>query len=147
MPETFLTLLLQRAIVGLESYVTAAIYLEAGSRGLLDEDLLSKLRNPFLFGGRGTADNYYNRMPAIIDEQYSLRVVDNTLWEQVRVFYSDIRNPLFHGYQIASITSFPVSVLRAYEFIGRLYKWIDSWHDFEKFMPGVKIPKDEEESC
>lgn len=142
-PEAFFTFILQRAILGLESYITGAVYLEAGIRGLLNEDLLSRLRNPFQFGGRGTADNFYNRMPAIIVPEYSLNTSQPELWERTREFYRSVRNPLFHGFQLETIMTFPFPVLRAFEFIHELYTWIDSWHDLEQFLAAANMTMQE----
>src|SRR5687767_6967213 len=61
LPDPFLTLVLQRAILGLEAYVSVAVYMEAGARVESLSELARFIRNPFDLGGRGTADTYYNR--------------------------------------------------------------------------------------
>lgn len=134
MPSTFLTIILRQAIIGLESYAVWVVYTEAGMNGLLNDDLIKRLRNPFSLGGRGTADNYYNAMPAIINEDYCLRICDNELWEKTKIFYAEIRNPIFHGNEIEVFSGFPMPVLHAYEFIGEIYHWFDSWFDIDEFM-------------
>lgn len=60
------------------------------------------------------------------------------LWETTKTFYKEIRNPLFHGSQIADSTNVE-SVLNAYEYKAEIYAWIDSWNP--TFIPtdGITI--------
>lgn len=99
-PEIFLSILLQRAVVGVESYLPTAVYFMA----LMNErtELLSHegIRDPYALRGRGTADNYYNRLPSLYDPKFALQTFDVHLWEQTKQFYRDVRNPLFHGYEL-----------------------------------------------
>ena len=47
MPEDLLTLILQRTILGLESYVSAAVWMKLGELGRLTPELNRVARNPF----------------------------------------------------------------------------------------------------
>jgi hypothetical protein len=49
------------------------------------------------------------------------------LWGRTKLFYEQVRNPVFHGYQIdgESVQYFPP----AFRHIGDIYDWIDAWHD------------------
>jgi hypothetical protein len=134
MPDTLLTILLQRAILGFESYVTDAAYQLCGEAGRLTPELAAKLRNPFSLGGGGTADNYFNRMPALVDTQYQLKVADAELWETTRRFYTVVRNPLFHGNEVDMFSIY--GVLRSHQHIDRLYWWVDGWYHPEKVVKG-----------
>ena len=121
--------MLQRAILGIESYIAGAVFIEAGRRGLFvaagGSKLVAKIRNPFLLGGRKTADNFYHLLPSEIDPQYSLKNRDHKLWEQVFLFYKETRNPLFHGKQIS--TTNPKAIVPQFEMIKSMYGWIESW--------------------
>src|SRR5450759_1597527 len=46
-PGDLLTLILQRTVLGLESYVSAAVWLELGKSGRLTPELSKVVRNPF----------------------------------------------------------------------------------------------------
>jgi hypothetical protein len=138
MPQEFLTLIVQRAILGIESYLPLAIKSAAYDRDMLTDKIFRGCKNPFGLGGRGTADNFYNRLPALLGEEYCLKNSNPELWETTRTFYSKIRNPLFHGSQIADHTNVE-GILSAYEYMAEIYAWIDSWHP--AFIPtnGITI--------
>jgi hypothetical protein len=123
----FLALLLQRAITGIESYIPAAVMIEAARRGCIEPEDGELLRNPFVVGGRGTADVYYHRLPAKLCEGISLKLRNPGLWGDNLRFYKQVRNPIFHGKEP---TPDSVDGVRdAFRHIARLYEWIDSWHD------------------
>lgn len=136
MPEGFLTLILQRAILGVESFLPGAVFIEAGMAGMLDDTNLHKIRNPFKLGGKTTADNFYHRLPALLDPALSLKVSVPELWEQNFQFYNEIRNPLFHGRQIDDRKNV-YSVYKAFIHLASIYDWIDSWHSMEKIVSGA----------
>jgi len=137
MPPDFLTLILQRGILGVESYLTASVFAEAALKGILTKENLSVFKNPFKLGGRSTADNYYNRLPAIVDRKISLKKCNQELWKTTVRFYSEIRNPLFHGSELND--SNVEGVLCAYQFLADIYDWIDSWHSPENLIKGGSI--------
>lgn len=126
MESDFLTLISQRAILGLEAYVPFATVIQAGRLGKLNKELFRQTQDPFGLGGRGTAENYFNRLPALADRAFALSCRDPELWEETRLFYKDIRNPLFHGSQISRDDG-AEATLGLHEFVARLYAWIDVW--------------------
>jgi hypothetical protein len=134
MPEGLLTLLIQRAILGIEAYIPGAVMHETALRGTLSADLAEKLKNPFSFGGRSTVANFYHRLPAQVDPTFSLKVADKQSFDRTVRFYSGIRNPLFHGKQVNECDLAPVRA--AFDHLAQLYEWIDSWHSPEHLIKG-----------
>lgn len=135
MPNDLLTLILQRAILGVEAYIPGAVLIEMGHRGLLNRNKLIFIRNPFKLGGRSTVDNYYHLLPGMLDEKCSLKVTNNSLWDQTKKFYTKIRNPIFHGYQVSNNDI--DSVLRVFQHLAAIYDWIDVWHSPNNIIPGA----------
>lgn len=135
MPGPFLSLLVQRATLGLESYVPAMVFMLAGQRGMLSKEILDAIRTPARLGG-GTAEACFNKLPGLISDAFPLRIVNPALWERTRVFYREVRNPLFHGYEISGENG-PRAVTNAIEHLALLYGWIDSWSDIEQVWPGA----------
>ena len=137
LPDDLLTMILQRAILGLESYVGAAVEYELTARQQLTEEKKKYLSNPFQLRGNGTADILFNRLPALVSESIQLAKVNPGLSERVREFYSAVRNPLFHGYQLSCAT--PDQVLAALVLIAAIYEWIDSW--YTAFSPSAFVAR------
>lgn len=136
MPEDFLTLIVQRAILGMEAYLVGAVYVQAGLRGKLTKELAQKLQNPFrIKRGARAVESFYDLLPSALDRKISLRVFHPGLWKRTGRFYAEIRNPLFHGKQISDVN--PVPVRKAFDFLARLYEWIDDWHSPEDIMKGA----------
>jgi len=127
LPGDLLTMILQRQILGIESYISGIVVMEVVRKNLVTPDITKKLKDPFSFGGRGTADNYYNRLPAVLDPNNSLRQSNPDLWQETRQFYKDVRNPLFHGKHI--FNDDPKALLPPLELLKQLYAWIESWFD------------------
>ena len=129
MPDDLITLILQRVIMGLESYLPGAVYFELGYRGRLKENI-KLIENPYKLGGNGTVDNYYHRLPKLVEEKFSLKIANAHLWSQTRAFYTEVRNPIFHGNHI---TNRNAKVLRqVFNYLEQIYIWIDSWHNYEQ---------------
>src|SRR5438552_18947413 len=86
MPEDLLTLILQRTILGAESYIPAAVWLELGKTGRLTQELNKTIRNPSSIktNRRGMAVRYYNLVPALLDPKHALETADPALWEDVQ---------------------------------------------------------------
>jgi hypothetical protein len=135
MPDDFLTLILQRAILGIEAYLSGAVYVECGYRGILTNELGAKIHNPFRLGGRKTIDKLYDKLPGLVDPTASLMVSNEGLWKRNAEFYSNVRNPLFHGKQISN--SHVPGVREAFDHLAQLYEWIDTWHSPEKILKGA----------
>jgi hypothetical protein len=120
-----ITVLLQRIVLGLEARIPTAVFIELSCQGRLTKEMISKINDPFNLGGRSMADCYYNRMPALVEERFSLSKHDAELWELVRTFYSDIRNKIFHGHFVSNMTSADLDFV--FSVFDRVYDWNDSW--------------------
>lgn len=129
-PHELATDLMRRSIIALESYVVGAVRITALNADSWSDAFEQKLVNPFhLKGkGRGTADAYYNKVPALVSADFSLNVADNPLWTEVAAFYQRSRNPLFHGHMIREAEIEPL--MAAHQLIARVYAWIDSWSTY-----------------
>ena len=141
MSDPLITYLLQKILTGAESYICGAVFDECGINGLLNEDIMKKINNPFLLKGRSTANNYYNRLPSLVDPKIKLENQNKGLWDQVDQFYRDIRNPIFHGNEIRSQRSPNIEgIYKSFVLIAEIYEWIDSWHSIDTgLMPGASI--------
>lgn len=134
MPEDFLTLLLQRAILGIESYLPGALIHTSAILGKISEEHFTRMRNPFSFGARSAVKNLYHLMPAEVHEELSLMHLDQALYQKTGLFYKHIRNPIFHGKQLREIN---IAALRsAFNHLALIYEWIDYWFDPEKLIDG-----------
>ena len=134
MPDDLATLLLQRAILGVEAYLPAALKYAAAQLKVVSKELLAKIDNPFSLGGKTLASNVYDRMPAAVHAELSLRYLDQELYDTNLRFYRSVRNPLFHGKQLRDTE---IESLRfAFDHIARIYEWIDYWHNPELEVKG-----------
>lgn len=120
-----LTILLQRAILGTESFLRGAVLLELVQRKQTNSKTRDYITDPFMLNGGGTANNYYNKLPALIDKSYSLQRVNPKLWVDVKNFYKETRNPLFHGHLLN--TNDPESLKPYLTIIKNIFGWIDGW--------------------
>jgi hypothetical protein len=133
-PDQFFTFLTQLSVIGLEAYANSAVHYELGMAGRMQENI-QYIRNPFSIPGEsGTAAKYYKLMPALFSNEISLPECNPQLWEDVKIFYKEIRNPLFHGAQLD--TSNVDDLIKIFELIADIYQWIDSWHEPEKIIQG-----------
>ena len=133
MPGALLTLLLQRAILGIESYLPGAVYFQLGIRGKLDQTTVGRLRNPASLAGRKMVEKYYRGLPALVDPGWSLQELNRPLWKATVRFYEEVRNPLMHGYEVDPKAV--DGVYQAFEHLAQLYKWIDGWHNPRSWWP------------
>jgi hypothetical protein len=133
--NSLLTHALREAIVGLESAVCGAVFLECLEAGTLDDAAREAVKNPFSIKKyRGTVACVYIGLPEMVNEQFTLKSMNKSLWEQLKYFYKEIRNPIFHSYEIE--TDDPEPVWQALELIWQVYKWLNSWHPIEKLLDG-----------
>jgi hypothetical protein len=133
-PDQFFTYLTQTSILGVEAYVVGATYFALGNLGKLKENI-EYLRDPFSIpGGGGTALKYYKALPGLVTDEIALPNVNSILWENVRRFYREIRNPLFHGNQLD--TNNPADLTKIFELLADIYGWIDTWHDPNNIIEG-----------
>jgi hypothetical protein len=132
-----LSLLVQRAIQGVESYTRGAVWIKLCELGRMTEDLYAKTRNPFSIQARsGTAAAYFHHLPALIDPDLSVKVIDPEYWEKLAAFYKDVRNPLFHGSHFAS--GDVQNATEAFWHIEELYAWLDQWYE-SGWTPGKRL--------
>lgn len=137
MPEDLFTLLLQRSVLGLESYLSSALWHTSAVLGIATPSLAAKIRNPSAFGARLFAANIYDRMPASVHPELSLRYQDQSLYEKTVAFYKEVRNPIFHGKQLSNPD---VEALRdAFAHLSNVFGWIDHWHPPEKRYNGSLV--------
>ncbi len=137
MPDDFMTLVLQRAILGIEAYLPFALWYTSAVLGNMSKELVAKLKKPFSFGSKSAVANIYHRMPAAVHPELSLRHLDEALYERNVAFYREVRNPLFHGQQL---TEPSVSSMReAFLHLAHLYEWIDYWYNPEKLVKGGAV--------
>src|SRR5436190_9469514 len=95
--DDLLSMIVQRAVLGVEAYISAAVWSEIGPRRTELNELIG---NPFkIVRGSGTALSYYHHLPSLLSATLSLRDSKPELWKRVEDFYRDVRNPLFHGMQ------------------------------------------------
>jgi hypothetical protein len=132
--QDFFTIILQRMILGAESYVPAAVWCELGNCGRLTSELNKAIRNPFSIktNRRGTAERYYNLVPALLDPKYALDQANPALWEDVHEFYKTVRNKILHGYQIGNDR--PEVLYPTLDLFNAVYDWVHSWHDIPTFQ-------------
>lgn len=129
-PNQLLTLLLQRTISGLESYVVGATWIEMNMRGKLTGELNTQIRNPFIIPGeKGAVAKYYHLLPALLESAFSLKRCELVLYEETGEFYKQVRNPLFHGQELE--TNDPSEILPYFTLIQKIYDWIAQWHEPE----------------
>jgi len=133
-PNTLLTYLLRDAIVAVEGAVSGAVFVEALHRGTMTDELLEATKNPFSLKKRGTAACVYNGLPELIDTSLQMEISKPTLWDRVQHFYREVRNPIFHAFEIA--TDDPDPVWQCLEFLWEVFQWLNSWHTIERLTEG-----------
>lgn len=127
LPHDLLTLMLQRAVLGTESYLPAAVEYELATCGPISLEARSAIRNPYSLA-RSTAKAFYDRLPALIDSSKALSRYDQALYNRVREFYRDVRNPIFHGFWVDFSAESYDAVAAAFSMLAQVYDWIDSWY-------------------
>jgi hypothetical protein len=127
LPNDLLTLMLQRTVVGLECYVSAAVEYELSKRGRLTSDFEMQLKNPFSLN-RNAVVALYEKLPELLDPQLKLSAQNGQLFAELRSFYKSVRNPIFHGGQLAFSGDNYDQVAAVFELIACVYDWIDSWY-------------------
>src|SRR6185369_9893563 len=133
-PNTLLTYLLRDAIVGLECAVSGAVWDEIAGSGKMTNEISEAIKDPFSLRLRGTAACVFNGLPALVDTSYALDKADPTLWQEVKTFYREVRNPIFHAYEVEG--NDPDPVWKSFELIWKIYQWLNGWHPIEKLLFG-----------
>jgi hypothetical protein len=119
--------MLRTAILGLESYIVAAVEYQLAARQLLGDAERRALENPFSLD-RSAARAFYDKLPALVNKAIPLSRHDQALFERLRSFYKRVRNPLFHGNEVALTGESYDAVAAAFEMLAAVYDWIDSWY-------------------
>jgi len=135
MPNALLTHILRDSIVGLESAVGGAVYCEALDRRVMNQKIMEATKDPFSLGAKGTAACVYNALPSLIEKDFALELAKPDLWNKVKQFYKEVRNPIFHAYQIAEHD--PNPTWKCLELLWEIYQWLNSWHPLEKVAGGM----------
>jgi hypothetical protein len=125
LPKDLLTYFLQRAVLGVEACVSAAAGWEATRARPSHGRACAEDGRPISVAGHGTADAFYNRLPRLLDREYALERCDPRLWATTEQFYQEIRNPLFHGYQLYHPEVEQVS--EAFALLDSVQAWIETW--------------------
>lgn len=120
--------IMRLCIMGIECYVSAAVWETMHRCGTYTPEVKEKINNPFSMG-RKAHEVYYHHLPQLIGEPYSLKLFDNNLWSKTVALYREVRNKIFHGYQATDIT--PKSMQLFVNHIAEMYDWIDLWHSLE----------------
>lgn len=125
-PESYFTTLLRTTIVGIECTVESSALEELLFSNRLTEQLRHSVRNPMSLA-RSLPDAYYNRIPQLVKATAPLKSYNGKLWNTVQQFYREIRNPIFHGYQLSHVEAEPLR--NTFEMFDDIFEWVDSWAD------------------
>lgn len=130
-----ITVLLQRVILSFEASIPLSVMLELACTSRLTANMLASINDPMRLppskGRRsGAADCYFNLLPSLVHPQHALEKSDPELWKLVQTFYREIRNKIFHGYYVTSMT--PEDLDYMFSVFDRIWVWCDSWCNFEQ---------------
>lgn len=126
-PDDLLTLMLQRAVLGVESYLCAAVEYELSGRDALSDELKDKLSNPFSLNNKAVIA-LYEKMPELVNPSLKLSSYSKQLYDEVVLLYKTARNPIFHGKQVVLSWENYDRVTSAFNLLSFVYDWIDSWY-------------------
>ena len=129
LPKDLLTYFVQRGVLAVEASLDAAVEYQAQAEHRFDDEFRRKRST--VWNGGGSATVYYNRLPGLLSDRYKLCNSNRELWDRTKQFYSELRNPLFHGSQLYHPR--PESVLQAFDFLTELFTWIDTWCSWHRF--------------
>lgn len=130
-PESYFTTLLRTTIVGIECTIESSALDELLFSNRLTEELRHQVRNPLSLA-RSVPEAYYNRVPQLVNANAPLKSYNGMLWHTVRRFYTEVRNPLFHGFQLRDVKADSLrSVFRMFDDI---FNWIDAWADVHRLQ-------------
>ena len=124
-PDGYFTMLLRSTTVGLECLLKAAAIEELAFTNRLTKPLFHSIRHPSKLSN-SMADACYNKIPGLVDAGAALEQRHNDLWQLVRRFYREVRNPLSHGDQLYNVKA--ESLRAVFGMFDQIYSWIDSWY-------------------
>ncbi len=127
LPNELMTLIVQRSILGLESYISAAVVHELQSRGLEERLKNPAIDNPFSLN-KSAVVALYEKLPGLIGDDFKLSSHDNKLFLEVKNFYKSVRNPIFHGKQLSLSGSYYLEAVKSLSLISKIYSWVDTWY-------------------
>lgn|GEM_PF-3075965 len=130
--EVLATQILRSMILDIESAITSCVYFSASIDGKLNDEVKEAVNDPFILKGKGTVENLYHKLPALINEKYSLLVMNVDLYNETKTFYKEVRNPIMHGKELFDIDINDIK--NALEFILKLFNWIDAWFNINSFI-------------
>jgi len=58
---------------------------------------------------------------------------DPSLYERVKRYYNEVRNPIMHGYEVDSHSY--DGVVLCFDLISDIYAWTDSWFPADSIVP------------
>jgi hypothetical protein len=130
-PALLLNWFLQRAIIGIEAYIPSAVFIAGAHYGRLEPDFAKSVRDPFALGGKSAANTFYNCLPGLIEPDLRMIRARGSTWKKTAKFYLEIRNPLFHGFQLytnghdhgATLDA----VQKTFGLFSEIYDWVDWW--------------------
>jgi hypothetical protein len=130
-PNMLLTWFVQRAIISLEAYIPPAAFFAGAYYRRLTPALIRAKSDPFSVGCRSAAQTFYIGIPGLIDTSLQMNHSCGWLWKDMKRFYEEVRNPLFHGSELQAqgdnhIATLDAVVL-AFDFLLETYKWVDWW--------------------
>lgn len=131
--EALLSHLLREAIISVECAVSGAVFVEGLERGE-GREVRDATINPHSLKGQGTADCVYNKLPSLVEPKWAMKVSDPELWERTRSFYTKVRNPLLHAYEVQGHD--PEPTWKCLEFLWEVFQWLNGWHPIERLAAG-----------
>jgi hypothetical protein len=107
-PRALLTWFLQRAILGPEAYIPPVVRMAAIHYGRVSPGVLKGTADPFSMKGGSAVATFYNSLPGLVDPDFPLIRAHGSVWKKMRIFYEQVRNPLFHGSELLTDTNIPL---------------------------------------
>jgi len=128
--ETLFTSILQRVILGFEAFNTGAVSEVFIMKGTDIETLRSLKQDPKHWSkAKSYCHAAFVKIPSQLNEDYRLDKSNRRLYDEVRRFYRDVRNQLFHGCQFRKIEIGEFkNFLTMYK---GLYDWLCDWVQLE----------------
>lgn len=125
-PDQLLTFMLQRAILGLESYICAAVSYEAPIRLGASHESIEKVERPYCLG-KNVFSIFYKNLPGLMGQEFQLSAYSQDTFSALKELYRSVRNPIFHGHQVSCRAGAYEGVVEAFELLSSVYSWIDGW--------------------
>lgn len=128
--DSLMTFILQKSILGLESYLPIALKLTANYLGRLTDTLHNEIDEAY------GCKVLFKEVPKLVDPEISMHKCNAKFYDDTVKFYKLVRNPLFHGREIHNADV--VSLRASFNHINEIYKWIDSWNASDRVLNAPK---------